>query len=383
MSYYTLAISVSSHDSSIALLKDSEVVVAYSCERTSRFKHTGIVHQCDIDVITQYVKHVDLLVVVNSGREVFDKIKNMLHASGITFEQEILDNDNHHLFHAAASYYTLGLEDAICIVVDGAGSTIVKDKIGQLTEATTLFYAKDTISTVYKHFHYRRLTGTIRPGYNLEDEQFLKSRFKFPIHISTHLDCGEMYGTVTRYIGFTTMEAGKTMGLAGYGQPNSLPDILIPGTVLTNNNLLRHDKQIDFEVYPELLNKTDVVRRNMAYNVQRAFEKMYVEKVSKALTLAKSKNIILSGGCALNILGNSKIKRLFNEFNVYVEPIGTDSAQSLGAALYYYKQKFPNTTYKKLNDLYLGPSYDTTNIKTRLLQLVEQHNESTLQINSN
>ncbi|MDC3266469.1 hypothetical protein OAU13_00925 [bacterium] len=383
MSYYTLAISVSSHDASIALLKDNEIAVAYSCERTSRLKHTGIVHQCDVDVIIQYTKHVNLLVVVNCNKEVFANIKNMLGISGITFDQEILDNDNHHLFHAAASYYTLGLDDAICIVVDGAGSTIVKDKIGQLSEATTFFYAKDTIQTIYKHFHYRRLTGTVRPGYNIQDEEFLKSRFSYPIHISTHLDCGEMYGTVTRYVGFTTMEAGKTMGLAGYGQPNSLPDILIPGTTLTNNNLFRNDKQIDFEVHPELLNKTDLVRRNMAYNVQRAFEKMYVEKVSKALTLAKSNNIILSGGCALNILGNSKVKRLFSEFNVYAEPIGTDASQSLGAALHYYKQKHPNTKYKKLDNLYLGPNYSTANIKTRLLQLVEQHNESTLQIIGN
>ena len=106
---------------------------------------------------------------------------------------------------------------------------------------------------------------------------------------------------------------------------------------------------------------------------------MYVEKVIKALTFASSKNIILSGGCALNILGNSKVKMLFNEYNVYVEPIGTDASQSLGAALWYYKQKFPDTKYKKLDNLYLGPRYDLADVKSKLIEHVRAYNESNLQ----
>ena len=45
MSYFTLAISSSNHDSSICLLEDDRIVVAFSCERINRKKHTQRIEQ--------------------------------------------------------------------------------------------------------------------------------------------------------------------------------------------------------------------------------------------------------------------------------------------------------------------------------------------------
>lgn len=390
-----LAVSVSNHDASIALMADGELLTVFSCERTSREKHTGRVQQCDIDVIANYyTKIVDKLVIVNATRSQVDIVLSHVKAAGIKVGSFIVDNGNHHLFHAAASYYPLGMDDAICIVVDGAGSTVTNDttvfqdkkavevaNATQLTEVTSFFYANDDIKTLYKKFMYRSKIITTKPGLSVDRINHIRQLFPYPIDLTTHPDTGQMYGTITRYIGWSTMDAGKTMGLSAYGKPNNLPPILIPGTTLTNNNLFRHDKMIDVEANPQLLSPSDKVKVNMAFNVQRALEVMFLDKVEKALTLATSKNIIISGGCALNILGNSLIKKKYSEHNVYAEPIGTDSAQSLGAAYYYYKKHNPGAKFKKFNNLYYGPYSSVQRLD--IDRLVKHYNEPTLQINSN
>lgn len=399
MSYYTLAVSSSNHDSSICLLKDNEILVAFSCERINKMKHTQRIEQVDINVISRYTKVVDKLVLVNVLTEienpnerpyynaftVSESVKNIrakLNQAGIQCGEVIADNRHHHLYHAAAGFYTSGLEDAICIVIDGFGSVEMYDDAA-FAETTTIFYAKETIKTLHKQLLYKfespKMTGW-------DNKKILQKQnsYKFPVTITSHLDIGKMYGTVTRYAGFYAVDAGKTMGLSAYGKPNNLPPMLMEGTIISNSNLFRYDSQIDTQCYPELQDPDDQTKKNMAYNVQKALEKIFVERVASALKIKYSNNVILGGGCALNILGNSEIKRHFPHINVYPEPIAADSAQSIGAALFHYKMQFPNAKFKKINNLYFGPHYELPIVKQRLLQLVEQHNnESSLQIVSN
>lgn len=398
MSYYTLAISSSNHDSSICLLKDDEIVVAYSCERTNRLKHTQKVEQVDINVIARYTKVIDKLVLVNVhvkhkdkniprpyfngftvselADNIIDKIKN----AGIICKGIMIDNRYHHLYHAAAGYYTSGLDDAICIIIDGFGSIEMYDDAA-FAETTTIFHANDKINTLHKQLLYKFDSARFTGWDNGQLRRKQKS-YKFPVNITTHLDIGKMYGTITRYIGFYTVDAGKTMGLSGYGVPNNLPPMLVDDTIISNSNLFRYDSHIDVQCYPELEDPDDQTKKNMAYNVQRALEKIFVERVTAALKIKCSNNLILGGGCALNILGNSIVKKHFPQLNVYPEPIAADAAQSIGAALYHFKLQFPNTKFKKISNLYLGPHYEPSIIKQRLLQLVEQYNnESTLPVN--
>lgn len=396
MSYYTLVISSSNHDSSICLLKDSDVVVAFSCERTNRMKHTQRVEQCDIDVIAKYTRAVDKLVLVNvhaklekypmfnafEVSETVEELQSKVRNAGIQCKRIVVDNAQHHLYHAAAGYYTSGLDDAICIVIDGLGSTEQYEDAA-FTETTSIFYAKDTFETLHKQILYK-FESPKRTGWGNQKLSDKKKSYTFPVTITTHLDIGKMYGTVTRHIGFYTVDAGKTMGLSAYGKPNNLPPMLMDNSILSNANMFRYDSQIDVQCYPELDNPDDQTKKNIAYNVQKALEKIFVERVASTLKIKYSDNVILGGGCALNILGNSEIKKHFPNINVYPEPIAADAAQSIGAALYHYKLEFPDTKFKKIDNLYFGPHYELPMVKQRLLQLVEQHNnESSLQIVSN
>lgn len=396
MSYYTLAISSSNHDSSICLLKDSEIVVAYSCERTNRKKHTQRVEQCDIDLIVKYTNKVDKLVLVNvltknQGYPMFNAftvsesvegILSKVRKAGIQYNKAIVDNARHHLYHATAGFYTSGLDNAICIIIDGFGSA-EQYQDAAFAETTSIFYAKEQFETLHKQILYKshspKMTGW--DNKKLLDKQ---KSYKFPVTITSHLDIGKMYGTITRYIGYHTVDAGKTMGLSAYGKPNNLPPMLMDNSILSNANLFRYDSHIDIQSYPELANPDDQTKKNMAYNVQKALEKIFVERVASALKIRYSDNVILGGGCALNILGNSEIKKHFPNINVYAEPIAADAAQSIGAALYHYKLEFPDTKFKKIDNVYFGPHYELSTVKQRLLQLVEQYNnESTLQSVSN
>ena len=374
-----LAISAGVHDSSIALMFDNKLITTYACERFFRVKHTGHVNSAAINPILKYTRHVDLLILVNARKTQRELIEQTLNRSGLTYKEKIVDNNNHHMFHATASYYPLDLQDAVCVVVDGRGSVYnIEDKV-LCAEVTTFFQADDIIKPLYGKFLFKKNIPsddpTYRPGLMYEEMEYIKQKFKFPVELSSHLDTGEMYSTISTYLGFEIMDGGKTMGLSAYGEPNDLPPVLIPGTCITNNNLFRSDRQIDLEANPDLFDPDETMRRNMAFNAQRALEKMFIDKVEKALTLSTSKNIIISGGCALNILGNSLIKKTFKDYNVYVEPISTDSAQALGAAYYYYKKFNPNAKFEKFNDLYHGPVKRIG--RGDVERLVKHYNEST------
>ena len=389
---YILAISPNGHDSSICLMEDNEVVLLYPCERHSREKHTSKIYPSDLLPIKRFTSHVDLLVIVNCSNDFAkNKIVPMLQNMGITYNSIHGGNfETHHYFHAAASFYSLDIDEANCIVIDGSGQTFpfnVKNKKAVVAETTSYFYAtREQIKPLYKHFQYRPIINPMdsaAPGSRDNDiRELAKKSFPFPTTISHHLDVGKMYGTVSRFIGYNPMDAGKTMGLSAYGSPEGIPPMLIEDGIVSNANLFRNDSTIDTVSYPHLYEPSEQIKRNMAFCVQRALEKIFVYRVHDILKYNNSNNLILSGGCALNVIGNSIIKKTFPNLNVYSEPIGTDAAQSIGAAYALHQKMFPGRQIKPLSNIYLGVKYDAEVVKDSIYKLVEQYNnESNLQSN--
>lgn len=396
MSFYTLAISSSNHNSSICLLKDNEIVVSFPCERINRDKYTQRVKQQDIDVIARYTKCLDLVVLVNirlptpddnkleigsfETSEQINDIKQRLSKAGIVFEIVLVDNSNHHLYHAAAGFYASGFDEALCLIIDGIGTKWVAGG-GTLSETTTIFHVAEKFQTLHKNLFYTPCGFNMTGWHDGVLDSILKT-FSYPAVVSPHVDIGKMYGTVTRHIGFrSSNEAGKTMGLAAYGIPNDLPEMLIKDSYISDANVFRNDSQLNTFLHPSIKNPDEQTKRNLAYNVQKALETIFIKRVEQALSIKQSNNIVIGGGCALNILGNSIIKKTFPHLNVFVEPIGNDVSQSVGAALYHYKRLFPNTKFTNLNTLYYGPGYSIVDTKDKLLKLVEQYNnESNLPV---
>lgn len=406
MNYYTLAISSSNHDSSICLLEDDKVLAMWPCERMSREKHTQKIIPRDLFLVKKYTNYIDHVILVNVYDEnilppelntepkfveledngklppiwIHPKVsmsvsyfKQMAATIKLNYNKLTVDNSHHHTYHAAAGFYTSGFDDAVCVIMDGVGSCWAW-KNASLAETTSFFYADQSyIRSTYKQLLYRPRNLM---GWSAQYISKVKNLFKHPVDISPHLDVGKMYGTTTKFLGLgSSMDAGKTMGLSGYGKPNNLPSMLIDNTIISDLNLFRNDGRVNTFLYPHLINMSEQDKKDFAYNLQRATERIFVKRIEQALSIKPSSNLVIGGGCALNILGNTQIKKHFPHLNIYVDPIAADSSQSLGAALFHYKYNFPSTRYNQLKDLYLGPEYSIVDIKSRLRNLVRQYKD--------
>jgi len=72
----------------------------------------------------------------------------------------------------------------------------------------------------------------------------------------------------------------------------------------------------------------------LADYIQSQHFKNLCELVKGCLELSKSKNIILSGGCALNCVNNFKLVKEFPDLNFFVDPIPGDEGTAIGVAKY-------------------------------------------------
>ena len=125
---------------------------------------------------------------------------------------------------------------------------------------------------------------------------------------------GLLYSAITKNIGLKPNEEEYiTMGMAAYGEPihNLEP-------YLEQNNHFG-------------INKLTGRKEDLATSVQALFEKKLLELVD----MCPKNNIILMGGCGLNCVANSKIKRK----NIWIMPNPGDAGSSLGAAALMYGKK--------------------------------------------
>ena len=110
---------------------------------------------------------------------------------------------------------------------------------------------------------------------------------------------GLQFDLVSEKCKWGRMEAGKVMGLAPYGK-------YIEGQYLASSN------------------------ENAAATIQKDWEDRSVELVK--IAAKKCNNIVLTGGCFLNVVVNYKLLKEFPDLNFYVDPISFDGGTAIGAA---------------------------------------------------
>ena len=141
MSYNVLAINPG-HNGSVAFTIDGELVYYIEEERLSRHKYDGNPFRGILEVISRY--RVDELVIGGTtehlpqlpwtGEDPYSALvrKFYPHVRITNLGHE------HHLGHAACSFYNSGFDKAVCIVVDGAGS-YKKEEIGEGYETESVW----------------------------------------------------------------------------------------------------------------------------------------------------------------------------------------------------------------------------------------------------
>lgn len=343
-----------SHDSSAAVVIDGIVICAIEEERLSRRKSSVAyppkfaVKKC-LSIAGIKIQDVDLVCCDGStfpNMAVY--VKDWLrHEFGFSPEIEIIPQSDAHIW---GSFFSSGLESAICFDVEGLG---------------------DGVSTKVVEIKKNRTSG------GLDTKVLLKSAEKHSL--------GNFYTNFTQYLGFESVEGEyKVMGMAAYGESKRNFDSIINfdessgvfrGDVTKLESKLKRSSisQSSYS-YDKIKKITGMEPRipdselnanhfDLAADVQNHFERQYLNLVKHWVLRTGNKNVCLVGGCALNAKGNQLIAGL--DINkMYVMPAASDRGVSLGAALYASHQL--GDSVAGVNSMLLGNSWDSTHIKNEL-----------------
>lgn len=364
------------HNASTVLMVDGDIIFYLEEERLSRMKYDGS-PLLGLAEVFKYVDHIDHLVITHThqhgpqldytGEGLYEGYIRKLAKTNFVFQlHEIYLN--HHQMHAACSFYNSGFETAACVVVDGAGSFLQIDNIDSTCyEFETIFNASypNTFDVVYKHI------GTTTPiGFYHDKVQ--------NVYITEQPGITKAYEAVTSYCGFSSIEAGKTMGLAPYGKVNvDLPNIVgsdgfvdrkVIKPFYPNGAFIIQNKYniIDEDIKKHEQNVFTNIQKDFAYKIQHESEQYLIKLIQKATELTDQTNIVISGGYGLNCVANYKYLKEFPNLNIYCEPISHDGGTSIGAAKLVYNSITKNITPKKQKTVYYGPQYDTNEYQSTI-----------------
>jgi len=226
---------------------------------------------------------------------------------------------NHHLAHAAASFFAFPHERATLLVVDGHGSPVADRPSGYEVETFSLGRAEGSEISLH----------TLQSGV----QKKTSSSWRYV----TQNSIGWFYRIVAMAIGLGNRGEGKAMGLAAYGKPRFLDD-------LRDFVELGADGRFVFDPYGGIwdwLTKTIAaqphsmqMRADLAFAAQEIFVETIVEVAKLAHSQAPSRILSFGGGCALNTLANSRILEETEFEEIAVFPASGDNGLAVGAALY-------------------------------------------------
>ena len=269
---------------------------------------------------------------------------------------------DHHSAHALSTYSPSHFDEATILVIDGQGET----------DSLTVWEAN-------------------------KNKLYLSSRSQ----INSSL--GYFYEALSEFVGFAANQAGKTMGLAPYGNSERFLEELmdffvVDGPVLdvpeiklelgkSMGKYLPLDEQEQtrgfwLNFFSSLVG-VGPAEKSQNYNF-RDFPEPYLslaasgQKVLEELVLKIAKEnrgggkICLAGGVALNCVANGKL--IQEGFDIYVQPAANDAGTSLGAALEIARQKGYPITNVSMSP-YLGKSYSDGEVKQVLDSEGVKYNE--------
>ena len=380
------------HNAGVCLLKDGEIVFTVEEERLSRHKYDGGPYASMVKIL-EYTDKIDYLVIAHtqpddsrvdfSGGSIYTGLARKLHL--IEDEKQVLDLHKwHHKMHAALAFYRSGFESAVAVVVDGAGTFIpmnIADQEVMTWELETIMSCAypDKFKTLYKHQGGRGPWPAMR--YEKMDSAREGEEGTHELIIDDSAGIVKAYEAVTQYCGWNPIEAGKTMGLFPYGKPNDkIPTIYTDGSggewKTTDRNFIiptyPNGALVNQGRYEELITteadmKNDVTklqnRRDLAYAVQTESQQMVLDLIRKAVKMSGNKNVVLSGGYALNCVANYwYLGQLKDEgINLFVEPVSNDAGTAMGAALLLHYNITKDEKVREYGEsLFHGPRQDRT-----------------------
>jgi carbamoyltransferase len=195
---------------------------------------------------------------------------------------------------------------------------------------------------------------------------------------------GLLYSAFTYYCGFKVNSGEyKLMGLAPYGNPiyadlirQHLVDIKEDGSFRMNmdyfgytDGLTMTNRKFDLLFgEPPRRPETPLSQKFMdiAASIQAVTEEIMLKTARHARDITGKKNLCLSGGVALNCVGNGKIHAAGIFDNIWIQPASGDAGGALGAALAAWYGYLDNPRISSGSDsmkgAYLGPQFTNEEI---------------------
>lgn len=346
------------HNSAVCLLDSDQDGIAFAAEeerynnivQTSQFPLGAISDALSHAGISQNeIDHVGYPMSTQEFRDhgdqkTFDALSRVQQVLGTMFPNANVLMLDHHLCHAASTYFCSPFDHAAVLTIDGVGES-----------TTTAFYHAG--------------------GNEIE----LLDRIELPHSL------GQVYTLICMYLGFKGLNPeGKMMGLAPYGEPRYLD--LFRELIVTAGIGFRLDMN-RFVVgmpdqWPVLLPK-EVLRRmglpskvdagvtqndmDVAASLQARLEEVCLHMAHELHRKTGEPDLCLAGGVALNSVTN---KRLLDETpfrRLFVQPAANDGGTPLGAALLIKHGILGKPRQETLwTTPYLGADYSSDGIRAFL-----------------
>ena len=208
-------------------------------------------------------------------------------------------NVEHHLYHALAAHTHSKNKESLVIVMDAGGAQLFPtfqevESIYQInSDGITKFYSK---------------CSNARFKDEIENMFFKIDSTDF--ELTSEKSSAQSFCNMASAFGMPLFSEGKVMGMSAYGHHN-----------------------LGYVEEEELLSPAD-----KALRLQNESFDNTCDLIEHAITYSDCKNIVLSGGYALNCVNNYRYLDRFPKHNFFVDPNPGDSGTSTGAAiwLYYY-----------------------------------------------
>ena len=367
-----LGISCYYHDAAAVLISDGRIVAAAEEERFSRKKHDSgfpkkAIDYClkedalsssDLDYVVFYEKpfrkfHRILISSLSTFPKSYASFREAIRlwmtqklwikseiASYLKLPEDKILFSEHHLSHAASTYFPSPFKESAILTVDGVG------------EWATASY-----------------------GVGKSNKIKLLKEIHFPQSL------GLLYSAFTAFLGFEVNEGEwKVMGLAPYGKPKYQKELWqTVGLNADGSFSLNFDyfsfhysdrysysqKLVDLlgpPVDPKNSHLVTPRSADIAASIQAVTEELLLNMAKNLKKISQSDNLCLAGGVALNSVANYRLLKESGFKNIFVQPAAGDSGGALGAALYVYHHVLNRQNRTAMDRACFGQEFDEENI---------------------
>lgn len=379
-----LGISAFYHDSAAAIIVDGKIVAASQEERYTRVKQDRRFPLHAIDYCLKQVgvslEELDYIVFHEKPLRKFNRLlktylgfaprgypsfakamplwltnklyqkSNIIDALSTfgKFDSKKFLFSEHHLSHAASTFFPSPFQEATVLTVDGVGESAT----------TTVAEGKGNQLKITKELH-------------------------FPHSL------GMLYAAFTYYTGFKVNSGEyKVMGLAPYGRPiyaekilEHVVDLKADGSFRLNQEYFNYCTGLTMtnEKFDSLFGGPPRKREelltqkhmDLAASIQSVTEEILLQITRNLAKESPHGNLCMAGGVALNCVANGKILRDGAFERIWVQPAAGDAGGALGAALaaHYLYAEQPRTVVPGQDSMqgsYLGPQFNQSECETRL-----------------